>query len=95
MGWVHKTCTVHSKPMSFSRNCQTYRERVTESRESLKIGVGVLVFVLAAPPCGRKHRKPTKPGWEPIQGWADGGGLKKIALYIQNPCHFLETCPDL
>ena len=34
----------------------------------------MLVFVLAAPPCGRKHRKPTKPGWEPIQGWADGVG---------------------
>ena len=34
----------------------------------------MLVFVLAAPPCGRNHRKLTKPGWEPIQGCADGVG---------------------
>ena len=25
-------------------------------------------------PRGRIHRKPTKPGREPIQGWADGVG---------------------
>ena len=50
-------------------------ERGSMKAENVKKwGVGVLVFVLAAPPCGRKHRTPTNPGWDPIQGWADGVG---------------------
>ena len=73
MGRVHKTSTLHLKPVSFSRNPPgLYKERVTEGGDSFKsvcvcvcVGGGgggsVRSFLCRSAPRDRKHRKPTKP----------------------------------
>ena len=100
MGWwggFIKLALYIQNPCRFHETCQTYRERVTEGRESLKMGGGggggwCARFCASSAPKRQKTSKThnTWLGTYPGMGW--WGGFIKFALYIQNPCHFLETC---
>ena len=105
MGQVHKTSTVHLKPVSFSRNPPgLYRERVTEGGESFKSvcvcvcvgggGGGQYANFCAATPQGTgKHRKPTKPIlWRPRFKEV---GYNKTLFILLGPALYIYFYPDI
>ena len=54
MGWVQDTSTGHSSVI-FTKLASFVEKGILKGEKVLKRVVGVLVFVLVAPPRGRKH----------------------------------------
>ena len=67
-GFIKLALYIFQNPCHFHETCQTYRERVTEGRDSLKMGGWCARFCASSAPMGQKTEK-THKTWLGTYPW--------------------------